>query len=290
MCYGKSDCRKEVFSVNKTLKYLLPAAGAAALGLGAAAWLIAPGRASKRAKAPFTGRNYAHRGLHKVDKTVPENSLTAFRLAVENGYGMELDVQLSSDDEVVVFHDDTLDRVCGVEGEVDDRSWDELKKLPLCGTDERMPLFSEVLNAVGGRTPIIIELKARRKNRLLCEKTLALIDRYGGPVCVESFDPYIVRWFRFHAPDILRGQLSSQYEDLEPDVGRFRAFCRSHLLTNFLSRPQFIAYRIGKKPLTVRLCEAMGAMRVLWTSHDWKSESEADAVIFEFYRPRRKFK
>lgn len=276
--------------MNKTLKYLLPAAGVAALGVGAAAWLIAPGRATKRAKAAFNGRNYAHRGLYTADQSVPENSLAAFRRAVENGYGMELDVQLSADDEVVVFHDDTLDRVCGIAGDVDDRDWDELKRLRLCQTDERMPLFSEVLNAVGGRTPIIIELKTGRKNRLLCEKTLALIDRYGGPVCVESFDPRIVRWFRKNAPDILRGQLSSQYEDLVQDMGRFRAFCRSHLLTNFLSRPQFIAYRVGKKPFTVRLCEAMGAMKVAWTAHDWKSEAEADAVIFEFYRPRRKFK
>ena len=252
-------------------------------------WVLAvQGRSSHPGMKELRGWNYAHRGLH--GDGAAENSMTAFRLAVENGYGMELDVQLSSDDEVVVFHDDTLSRVCGVDGDVDDRNWDELKKLPLCGTQEHMPLFSEVLNAVGGRTPIIVELKTGRKNRLLCEKTLALIDRYGGPVCVESFDPHIVRWFRRHAPDILRGQLSSQYEDLEPEVGRFRAFCRSHLLTNFLSRPQFIAYRIGKKPFTVRLCEAMGAMKVLWTSHDWKSESEADAVIFEFYRPRRKFK
>lgn len=276
--------------MNKTMKVLLPAAGIAALGLGAAAWMIAPGHATKRAKAPFKGRNYAHRGLYTSDQSVPENSLAAFRRAVENGYGMELDVQLSADDEVVVFHDDTLERVCGVAGDVDDRDWDELRRLSLCETDERMPLFSEVLNAVGGRTPIIIELKTGRKNRLLCEKTLALIDRYGGPVCVESFDPWIVRWFRVHAPDILRGQLSSQYDDLAQDMGRFRAFCRSRLLTNFIARPQFVAYRVGKKPLTVRLCELMGAMKVAWTAHDWKQESEADAVIFEFYRPRRKFK
>lgn len=276
--------------MNKTLKVLLPVAGVAALGLGTAAWLLAPGRATRRAKAPFKGRNYAHRGLYTSDQSVPENSLAAFRRAVDNGYGMELDVQLSADEEVVVFHDDTLERVCGVAGDVDDRDWDELKRLRLCQTDERMPLFSEVLNAVGGRTPIIIELKTGRKNRLLCEKTLALIDRYGGPVCVESFDPWIVRWFRVHAPDILRGQLSSQYDDLVQDMGRFRAFCRSRLLTNFIARPQFIAYRVGKKPLTVRLCEAMGAMKVAWTAHDWQQEAEADAVIFEFYRPRRKFK
>ena len=276
--------------MNKTMKILLPAAGLAAVGLGVTAFLVAPGRARKRSKAQFYGRNFAHRGLYKPDKTVAENSLTAFKAAADNGYGMELDVQLSSDEQVVVFHDDSLNRVCGVDADVDDRTWAELQELGLSGTDEHMPLLSDVFAAVDGRTPIIIELKGGRRNELLCQKTLDLIDRYSGPICVESFEPMIVRWFRLHAPDILRGQLSSQREDLATEMSPFKAFCVSNLLTNFLTRPQFIAYHVGKKPWTVRLCEAMGAMKVLWTSHDWTSESLADAVIFEFYRPRRKFK
>ena len=276
--------------MNKAMKVLLPAAGLAAVGLGVTAYLIAPGRARKRSKAQFYGRNFAHRGLYKPDKTVAENSLTAFRAAADNGYGMELDVQLSSDEQVVVFHDDSLNRVCGVDADVDDRTWAELQQLGLSGTDEHMPLLSDVFAAVDGRTPIIIELKGGRRNELLCQKTLDLIDRYSGPICVESFEPMIVRWFRLHAPDILRGQLSSQREDLATEMSPFKAFLVSNLLTNFLTRPQFIAYHVGKKPWTVRLCEAMGAMKVLWTSHDWTSESLADAVIFEFYRPRRKFK
>lgn len=92
--------------------------------------MLAPGYASKRQKAPFIGVNFAHRGLHTEDKRVPENSLEAFRLAAEAGYGIELDVQLSKDGRVVVFHDDTLDRVCGVRGRVDDYKYDELKKCP----------------------------------------------------------------------------------------------------------------------------------------------------------------
>ena len=276
--------------MNKAMKVLLPAAGLAAVGLGVTAFLVAPGRARKRSKAQFYGRNFAHRGLYKPDKTIAENSLTAFRAAADNGYGMELDVQLSSDEQVVVFHDDSLKRVCGVDADVDDRTWAELQELGLSGTDEPMPLLSDVFAAVDGRTPIIIELKGGRRNELLCQKTLDLIDRYSGPICVESFEPMIVRWFRLHAPDILRGQLSSQREDLATEMSPFKAFCVSNLLTNFLTRPQFIAYHVGKKPWTVRLCEAMGAMKVLWTSHDWTSEALADAVIFEFYRPRRKFK
>lgn len=253
-------------------------------------FLIAPGKASKRMKAPFYGRNIAHRGLHKEDQSIPENSLTAFRLAADNGYGIELDVQLTADNEVVVFHDSSLDRICGLEGKLSDLSWGELRSLRLCGTGERIPLLSEVFEAVGQRVPVIVELKRGPRSELLCKKTLAILDRYRATVCIESFDPFIVRWFRKNAPDILRGQLSSQREDLADSTGKLGAFCLSNLLSNFLCRPHFIAYRIGKKPLTVRLCEAMGAMKVLWTSKDWKSESLADTVIFEHYRPRRKFK
>ena len=272
------------------MNVILPALTALLALCGLTVFLIAPGKASKRMKAPFYGRNIAHRGLHKEDQSIPENSLAAFRLAAENGYGIELDVQLTADNEVVVFHDDTLERVCGLEGKLSDFSWGELRSLRLCGTNERIPLLSEVFEAVGQRVPVIVELKRGPRNELLCKKTLAIMDRCRPTVCIESFDPFIVRWFWKNAPDILRGQLSSQREDLEESTGKLGAFCLSHLLSNFLCRPQFIAYRIGKKPLTVRLSEAMGAMKVLWTSRNWESESVADAVIFEHYRPRRKFK
>ena len=158
--------------------------------------------------APFYGRNYAHRGLHSRDKSVPENSLTAFRLAAEAGYGIELDIQLSKDGQVVVFHDDTLDRVCGVHGRVDAFTLEELRGMRLCGTDERIPLLTEVFAVVAGRSPFIIELKTGPRNAELCEKGLALMRAYDGPYCVESFDPRIVGWFKKHAPDLLRGQLA----------------------------------------------------------------------------------
>ena len=276
---------EEVFSVHPILIILLVLLLLAGLGL----FLIAPGRARERMKAPFYGRNYAHRGLYKEDQSIPENSLSAFRAAAQNGYGIELDVQLTADNEVVVFHDDSLERLCGVEEKLSALSWGELQQLRLAGTGERIPLLSEVFEAVGDRTPIILELKRGSRNALLCEKTLAIMDRFRPMVCIESFDPGIVRWFKKQAPDILRGQLSCLPKELT-GIHPALAFCLSRLLANFLGRPQFIAYQTGKKPLTVRLCERMGAMKVLWTARDWDSEAAADAVIFEHYRPRRKFK
>ena len=252
---------------------------------------LAPGHASKAMKAPFYGRNFAHRGLHSEDKSVPENSLAAFCLAVEAGYGMELDVQLSKDGRVVVFHDDTLDRVCGVNARVDELDYSELAKLRLCGSEERIPLFSEVLDLVGGREPIIVELKRGKRNKELCRKTLDMLKAYGGETCIESFDPFIVTWFAHHAPKKLRGQLAQRPKDfVEGGIKHATAFVLGNVLFNVLARPHFIAYRIGKRPFSVRFSEALGAMPVGWTSHDPASEKGRDAVIFEFYRPDIRYK
>ena len=143
--------------------------------LAAPVVLLAPGQAPDSKKAPFLGRNFAHRGLHSEDQSVPENSLEAFERAAAAGYGMELDVQLSRDGQVVVFHDDTLDRACGVAARVDELDYDELSKLSLFGTQARIPLFSEVLALIRGRTPLIVELKTGAHNDELCEKTWALL-------------------------------------------------------------------------------------------------------------------
>ncbi len=267
------------------------------LFLGAAAavalpvLLSAPGRVSKEQKAPFLGWNFAHRGLHRADRSVPENSLEAFRLAGEAGYGAELDVQLSKDGQVVVFHDDTLDRVCSVHGRVDAFTYEELRQMSLCGTEQHIPLFSRVLEVFGGRGPLIVELKTGPRNRELCEKTLALLEGYRGAVCIESFDPRIVAWFRRHAPRLLRGQLAAPMEEYTKDGrGKAQAFILSRCLLNVLSRPQFIAYKIGPRPLIVRLSELLGALKFGWTSHGQENEAGRDGVIFEFYRPRLRFK
>ena len=266
--------------MEKNKKALL-ACGAAAVVLPAL--LLAPGRATKgqkapfwgrnfaHQKAPFWGRNFAHRGLHSRDKSVPENSLKAFELASAAGYGMELDVQLTKDGQVVVFHDDELRRVCGVEGKVWDYTFSELQKFSLCGT----------------RGAIICELKNGPRNRELCKKTYDLIAAYPGEICVESFNPMIVAWFRFHAPELLRGQLAT---DEYKDRSALQGFLLRNCLLNFLARPQFIAYKLVKRPLTVRFSELLGAMRVAWTSHEPRNEKGQDAVIFEFYKPRVSFK
>ena len=253
-------------------------------------FLIAPGVASRARRAPFEGRAYAHRGLYELDQSVPENSLEAFRRAVAAGYGAELDVQRTQDGQIVVFHDDSLFRACGVDRAVRDFTYAELQRIPLFGTDERIPLFSEVLRIFDGRQPLIVELKYGPDWALVCEGTRALLDAYPGPACVESFHPAMVRWFKKHDPKRLRGQLSEAACFSKKTLPGYLAFAMSRLLSNCLTRPQFVAYRVGPKPLSVRLCEAMGAMKVLWTARERSQHArrmaENQAVIFEGYRPR----
>lgn len=269
----------------KAKHILIPAAAGAAL-----LYMIAPGHADRERRLPFMGRNFAHRGLHKKNRSIPENSLAAFALAADYGYGVELDVRLSLDGRVVVMHDGNTRRACGRDGHIADMTWPELRELRLFGTHETIPLFSEALATIDGRVPVIVELKTCKRFRELCASTLCIMRSYTGTCCIQSFDPRIVRWFRKNAPDILRGQLTAQANQLSMDSVSVLGFALSRVLTNFLTRPHFIAHRVGRKSVCVRICEAMGAMRFVWTSHDGSAEDKNDAVIFEYYRPRPRYK
>ena len=263
-------------------KAMLPVTAA-----GITAFLLAPAHASREQKAPFVDRNYAHRGLHKKDKTVPENSLAAFRRAVKAGYGVEMDVHITADDQLVVFHDDTLKRMIpgAPEGRIETFTLAELKEFRLLKTEEQIPTFEEALAVLAGRVPLILEIKSGPRNDRLCALTAGALARYDGPVCIESFDPFILRWFKKNAPQYLRGQLAQRPEDYKESLPLAQARIVGNLFTNFAARPHFIAYRIGDKPFTVRLCEAMGAMKAGWTSREWKHEKDYDMVIFEHYKP-----
>ena len=269
-------------SKNKLFGFLTGVGSAVALG----GFLIAPERVDEDLYAPFQRRNIAHRGLHDMEKGIPENSLAAFNAACEAGYGSELDVQLTKDGQVVVFHDDDLKRVCGVDARVDSKTLEELEELKLNGTEQGIPLFAEVLAAVNGRTPLIVELKSGPNNDELCEKTYQLLAGYEGEYCVESFDPRIVRWFRINAPEIVRGQLACPPEHYGKDADKTTSFLMGNCLMNFMGRPHFIAYEVTDLPITVKAAIKMGAKHVCWTSKSAANEEGCDTVIFEHYLPK----
>ncbi len=252
-------------------------------------FLVFPGESSLGQRAPFWGVNHAHRGLHTHNQSIPENSIAAFTAAVDAGYGIELDVQLSKDGEVVVFHDDDLLRACGVQKKVDELTYDELSELYLFDTQQKIPLLKDVLKTVDMRVPLIIELKTGKNNKELCRATWRLLRQYDGDICIESFDPMIVRWFKKYVPGLLRGQLAAHPFEKPYTLKRIVAgLC----LANFLSRPHFIAYEKGERPLIIRVLQKF-CMSVVWTANqndDAPSlEMENDAVIFEYYEPEPRY-
>lgn len=192
---------------------------------------------------PWRGAHLAHRGLHDLSAGIVENTLPAFEAAVRRGYGMELDIQFSSDRQVVVFHDDTLRRLTGDGRRVDECALSELREFRLMGLEgARIPTLKEVLKLVDGQTPLLIELKSGRHNALLCQALMEHLRGYKGAYMVESFNPLIVFWFRRHAPGLVRGQLVCPMRGYRPKAGRVSGFFMAGLLLNCLGRPDFVAY------------------------------------------------
>ena len=173
---------------------------------------------------------YAHRGYH--DKPViPENSLPAFRRAIERGFGAELDVHLLKDGTLAVFHDSNLRRCANVEGEIEDLTLDELKQLRLEGTDEQIPTFDEVLALFEHATPLIIELKTARGNhKALAKAVCERLDSYQGEFCIESFDPFALIDVKKFRPAICRGQLSMNFEKDKSGLPWYKRFIAGNLL------------------------------------------------------------
>ncbi len=291
----------------------MPLAHAAGIALALAAtaavtatavwlWMLAPARPAPAMRALLGGRSFAHRGLYDNGGEAPENSLPAFAAAVEGGYAIELDIRLTADGEVVVFHDGSLERMCGLAMPVAALGLAELKELRLLGSRERVPLLSEVLALVAGRAPILVELKtglpgARPDEvRSLCRKAAELLDAYEGPYLVESFDYLALAWFREHRPQVMRGQLAMGLGCYVPALGKAGAAAiparrrrmLSGLLYDFRSRPHFIAYRFQDAGPALACCRLLGAMSAAWTVRDVEEESRArkafDAIIFEGYR------
>lgn len=253
---------------------------------------------------PFFGHMYAHRGLHNMNPAIqklkniresepteklPENSYAAIQKAADLGYGIEFDVHLTKDDIPVVFHDDTLNRICGVKGNLKDYTYEELQQFRLLGTDERIPAFADILKMVDGRVPLIIEYKVEKNADKLCRICDRILSDYKGLYCIESFHPLAVRWYKIHRPNIVRGQLS---EDFTRQKLNIPYFLLSHLIGNCYASPDFIAYNCKhRNELSRNICRKLyRSLSVAWTV---RSQEELDKVsrsfdlfIFEGFVPQ----
>ena len=208
--------------------------------------------------------DYAHRGLH--GETVSENSLLAFDLAAEEGYGIELDVQLSADGEVMVFHDYKLARMTGCEKKLCELTVEELSELRLKGTEERIPTFREVLTLVNGRVPLLVELKGESTDTSLCPKVAELLREYKGAYCIESFNPLLIGKMKKQLPKAYYGLL---YTNTCKDRKKYSPLniVISCMGLNFIARPDFIAYNHKyRNALVVKLTTRLfRAPKFVWT-------------------------
>lgn len=253
-------------------------------------FLAIRGRSGHPGLAQLRLWSYAHRGLHS--KGIPENSLAAFEAAKNAGYGVELDVHLTADGVPVVIHDSTLDRVTGEGGTVEDMTLEQLSPFRLEGTDQPIPTLSQVLQLFEGKVPMIVELKPYRSNHgKLAETVCDMLTHYQGIYCLESFDPRCLMWLKKHRPDLIRGQLTENYfAENRPKMPAILKWILTHNIENFLTKPDFIAYRYEDRTCTAtnRICmkRMTGVSWTLTSQEDFdRAVAEGWVPIFEGFHP-----
>ncbi len=255
-----------------------------------AGWLfmIAPAKRPKDSEK-ITDFKYAHRGLHDREKHIPENSMSAFRRAANRGYGIELDLHLTKDNGLAVIHDTSLKRTAGEDTAITELSLAEAMNYSLESTAEKLPAFSQVLREIKGKVPLLVELKVDGNNHVrLCDRVMQELKDYNGSFAIQSFDPRAVRYLKRRYPKVMRGQLAGFLRKSGDDLHHFLDFCLRNLLTNFLTRPHFIAYRVQDTDgASISLCRKFfKAIEFNWTIRNEKQKKTAQnngaVPIFEY--------
>lgn len=227
-------------------------------------FLVAPRPGARKRFLPFLHRIYAHRGDFD-NLRVPENSLPAFRSAVKRDVGIEFDLHRTKDGEVIVFHDNTFQRMCGDPRRPEDMTAAEIAELSLLHTGEKIPGLKEVLALVKGRVPLIVELKGESGDTSLADLAMPILENYGGPYVVESFNPLLVARYRRLCPHVMRGILVTKFKKDGEDRG-ILGWILQRMLLNFLVRPDFVAARhLYGGYFPVKLCRFLGASTFAWT-------------------------
>lgn len=247
----------------------------------------------------LTARPIAHRGLHDFSRGLVENSIGAARAAIAAGYGVECDVQTTCDGDLVVFHDDTLERLTGAQGKVADFDSSALTAIKLKGAGETIPTFDAFLAAIDARTPLVVELKSDFTGNVgTATRAAEILSRYRGPVCIESFDPDLIAFLRLHARDLGVAHIplgivgEAVYSD--PDWAMLSARQRSEM-THFLhypkTLPDFLSWNASDLPHAIPFLMRKG-LRIPVTVWTVRSEAQAestrqwaDQIVFEGFAP-----
>ena len=237
----------------------------------------------------LTKQPYAHRGLHDIAAGVVENTPSAFRAAIEAGYGIECDVQISADGEAMVHHDFILGRLTRGNSRLDERTAADLQGIDYFATSDRMPTLGDLCDLVAGRVPLLVELKSRFDgDERIAARTAAVLAGYAGPVAAMSFDPALIATIRRLAPRLPRGLVAMRRDADAPNRAISRLGYLQHL---FAARPQFLAYRV--QDLTTRPPRAARHL-LRWPLLTWTVRTpeqrnaaiqHADQMIFEGFRP-----
>ena len=219
-------------------------------------------------------RPIAHRGLH--NDTLTENSMGAFKNAIEHGYHIETDVHLLKSGEVVVFHDNTLKRVCGIDAKIEELTLDDIKgDKYLLPSGEHIPLFSEMLELVDGKVGILLELKfAGFGTHKLEEEVYKLIKGKEDWIAVQAFSPFMIQWFRKNASEFKRGLLSMAALGIDVPL-HFKKM-----------DPDFISYEVSGVGLVKKFVRKRNVNLLVWTirteeKYNKALENNVDNIIFE---------
>jgi len=238
----------------------------------------------KKDLTPIKNLYISHRGLHNISKGIPENSILAFTESLKHLRDIELDIHLLKDGEIVVFHDDNIKRMTGVDKYLYDCTYDEIKNYKLLGSDETIPLLKDVLELVRGRVLLDIEFKYELPAGFLEAEACKLLDEYKGRFIVSSFNPFSIRWFKKNRPKYIRGLLVSDFKNEK--MFFLKRIAMKNMMFNFLCKPDFIGYDI--KIITESIANKIKSKKrplFLWTvdSHEQfaKANELGDSFIYE---------
>lgn len=251
--------------------------------------------------------DYAHRGLHEKP-LIPENSLTAFKRAVDEGFGIELDIHLTKDDKLAVIHDSSLFRTCGIDLKIEELAMEEAQVYFLEKSEETIPQLKDVLEIVNGKAPLVIELKVVEKNHeKLVDKVMEALKGYEGLYCIESFYPFALKYLGEKFPQVVRGQLAGDVlsndedennkdekpivdiecvsqrdtglegtfmdESISPSkepvkASRFENLMLKNLWVNKISKPDFVAYKF--ESIDRKAFRNFKGAKFVWTVRGYK--------------------
>ena len=213
---------------------------------------------------------FAHRGYH--DEKYPENSIPAFKKALRYKYNIELDVHLTKDEKIVVFHDFSLKRMCGIDKKIEDLTYKQIIKYNLLNTKYKIPLLDEVLDLVSGKVTLLIETKTKMHDGRLEEKLSELLDKYNGKFAIQSFSPFSIYWFKKNRPNYLRGLLSSDFKKFK--INSLKKIIARTLISDIILKTNFISFDVRALPNSYVERKRKYKPIIGWTIKDKKQYKE----------------